>query len=1310
MRGFLWFLLFLILFHRPIVHYGGRWAAIWFAKKQHLDVDLKISGNLWSHFEITGVKVRADGTGPAPLDKLDLDRVALDYDVLKLIRGDLNGLASVEVGTVDVVVPESKEPPKKEPSGPLAETLRGLLKTPLPAPKVQIGRVDLRVKNSTGDIVARNFRLSFLPGAPGVFGWDRVEVPGLKPIGPFAATTKFSSGNLTVERPAAGADNVLVALVVKPAGQAGAPDTAGNITAELRLLGLRVNVEAAPAATGNNVRGAVQIADVNIQQITQALGIAVPVAARVPKVSTTFSGDPEKPESWDAGVDLTAFGDGPDLVAGSEVKAKIAFQGQTLELSGVDINVAGAHVSAHGKIPVPPALLQGGGLPALESGALDFTVDVPDLAAVGQRVKQPLAGKAQGTGRLELDKTTARLSFDLDGDGLAFPPAAVKKTSVKVRATQSMLAPQSLKMLVATVEAQLKEAGTKEVLADDVAFSADVHDLHAVVKQVRVARGQSTVEASAEVTLDETGKLKSTPTGKFSVNVPALADFQLAVNNQPLTGVVTGNGEFVVGQPIEKSSGKVYVRGSNLRLGDADVGSFEVDAHAADGLVKATRVDLKLAGQTTLSVHGQVAIAEPHAYTGKVALNAPDLSGFKTLLEALGQKLALAGQVQLDVEGEGDLVHPTGTVRVAADKVKVNALEIGEARFAAKLTPDTAETSEMYATIGKIRAAAQLHWKDKRVALSDVDVKLDGTNVLSGSVSAPLDPQGKRPLPDDQPIDVRFAAKELDVAKMLTSLGQPAQAGGTVSVDLAVGGTLAQPTLKLDVKGTKLRQLTPPPSPAEKAKSSTVVQPSPKPAAPTPPAEIPPTDLEAHVTLAGNDVKLNGIVKQPLIQPLTFSGGTTVNVKNLLDGQPLDPKELPISADVNLPASKLDFLPRLVPALAKIEGTAAIALKARGTVGKPELDGGTTLDLKVIRLSNGAAPLVTNFKARVAFAGDKLSFPEFGGELGGGKFALKGSIALAKPAEPEFDLGFTAKDVLLMRDDSVLVRADTDVTLRGPLKAAEAKGTVYVVSSRFNKEIEILPLSLPGKPKPVPKVAASGPVTVSFPDPPLRDWKFDIAIKTRADDPFLVRGNLARGQVMIDLQLAGTGLQPYLTGAVTIEQFNATLPMSKLTTRRGVVTFSQDSPFQPYVELEAETVIRQYTVVARVTGPATKPELDLESEPPLPQQEILSLLTTGSLTGEIGANNTALATRAAILVVKQWYKKIFKKNAPMEEENKNGDSILDRFEVDFGAVDPKTGRNETTAQVRLTDKFYLIGDLEMGGGYSGRVKYLLRFK
>jgi autotransporter translocation and assembly factor TamB len=786
--------------------------------------------------------------------------------------------------------------------------------------------------------------------------------------------------------------------------------------------------------------------------------------------------------------------------------------------------------------------------------------------------------------------------------------------------------------------------------------------------------------------------------------VPALADFNVLVKNALVDGSLSGDVQFTLGIPFEASRGNVVLRASNLRLGDAPVGGFEIDADLADGAVTAKKFAARLTGDTTIDANGRVALAAPHAYSGKLDLVAPDLSAFAPVLETLGEHKRVAGSVVLNLDGEGDFSRPGGNVRLVAKDVRYDTTAIDEARLLAQFTPQTFETTELSVVMNKLRAGARVVWKDRRLTLSDLDARLDGLPMVTGSLSVPFDPTGASPLPPNEPITANLVARELDVARLLASLGQHVSAAGTVSAALEAGGTLAQPTAKLEVKGSKLRGTTLPANPER----SKIKQPQPL-GTSTREESLPPTDVEARVTLEGSKLELAGTARQPLIQPLTFSASTTLDVKPLLEGKALNVDALPLKASVDLPASSLAFLPRQTPVIARIDGTGALSVRATGTFGKPTFEGSTTLDIKLARFSDGAIPLITNFKGRVSFAGDRASIGEFAGEAGGGKFALTGSVGFAKLSEPVFDLAFRSRDVLVLRDDTILVRAETDLALRGPLPAAAATGTVFITQSRFNKEIEILPLSLPGRPKPTPKVVAQ-PKRISFPEPPLRDWTFDIAIKTRTDDPFLVRGNLARGKAMLDVRLAGNGLNPYLTGAATVEQFSATLPLSTMTTRRGLVTFSQEAPFEPYLDLEAESRIRQYTVVAYVSGPASKPQVVLESEPPLPQSEIMSLLTTGSLTGEVGANNTALATRAGILVIKSWYKKVFKRDFPLGAEDTGGESILDRFQVDIGAVDQKTGRNEATAQIRLTDRFFFIGDVEMGGGISGRVKYLLRFR
>src|SRR5438552_18940627 len=97
-----------------------------------------------------------------------------------------------------------------------------------------------------------------------------------------------------------------------------------------------------------------------------------------------------------------------------------------------------------------------------------------------------------------------------------------------------------------------------------------------------------------------------------------------------------------------------------------------------------------------------------------------------------------------------------------------------------------------------------------------------------------------------------------------------------------------------------------------------------------------------------------------------------------------------------------------------------------------------------------------------------------------------------------------------------------------------------MTNSHFLKTIDLIPIGLPGRPAPQPPSARP---EFSFPEPPFRDWKFDVAIKTK--DPVVIRGNLATGGAIGDLKLTGTGLRPGLLGTVLLEDVEATLPFSR---------------------------------------------------------------------------------------------------------------------------------------------------------------------
>ena len=376
------------------------------------------------------------------------------------------------------------------------------------------------------------------------------------------------------------------------------------------------------------------------------------------------------------------------------------------------------------------------------------------------------------------------------------------------------------------------------------------------------------------------------------------------------------------------------------------------------------------------------------------------------------------------------------------------------------------------------------------------------------------------------------------------------------------------------------------------------------------------------------------------------------------------------------------------------------------------LSGSAALDLGNARLDNENVPSIRGLKARLGFANDTLSFNTFEGELGGGTFKLAGTIKLPKLTEPVFDLHLKSDEVLVKRDDSITVRADADVSLTGPLAGASVGGTVFITHSRFFKEIDILPIAMPGKKKPAPKSARSMDTGVSFPAPPLRDWKFDLAIKTKPDDSFLIRGNLANGAAALVLKFAGTGLAPYLEGSIRIDEFKASLPFSTLSVSRGFIYFKKETPFEPSLELQADSQTRDYLVHAYIYGQASDPQIQLSSEPPLQYSDIVSLLATGVTASELTGNADVLASKAAMLAVQQLYRKIFLRGkAPaVDQSKKNDGDFMNRFQIEMGALDNRTGGQQVISRVRLTDQLYLIGDLGTEGGFTGRLKYLIRFR
>jgi translocation and assembly module TamB len=88
----------------------------------------------------------------------------------------------------------------------------------------------------------------------------------------------------------------------------------------------------------------------------------------------------------------------------------------------------------------------------------------------------------------------------------------------------------------------------------------------------------------------------------------------------------------------------------------------------------------------------------------------------------------------------------------------------------------------------------------------------------------------------------------------------------------------------------------------------------------------------------------------------------------------------------------------------------------------------------------------------------------------------------------------------------------------------------------------------------------------------------------------------------------GTAADPRLSGTLQIRRGYFDLLDKRFNLRRGVITFSGQSPPNPQIDIEAVAEATDITAIVRIGGDATKPTLALDSEPPLPQDEVLSRL------------------------------------------------------------------------------------------------------
>ncbi len=1262
----------LALFHRPLLLGLGRQLALRYATGENLKANFRLEGNPFTNLTVRNF--HAFPTGPSAVESIDIDYLYVDYSLLGLARhGISHFLDNVETRSARIVLNPSKDRPRVHPP-----KKKATLPTLFPE-RIRLTDATLIIRNQPHDFVAEHVDLDLNPRSPGDVRIDKLQLPAGDGWSKINAQASYTNKNFIL-RDLVLSDQEQIHLLNVDASHIDTKTLAINL--DCAVGGGRLSASATFSETKTSLNTKIHVAAETIAAESLNKYVDLPegyISGQIERVTVDGTGVLNVPRTW-SGTMFMRMSDlhRQEIGLDSCVLELSAAQGRAT-LRAADFVQGKNEFHLRGTADLPSDLKEFGRSPA----TLEIAGTTLDLQRLTAGTPQPLTGSAQLNGKIDVENGKVEANLSVSGGSIGFKDGTIEKLSVTLGASKIAPPPDTKKSWFADLRTVMNFAISnihyRDYVVDLVEGSLGGIDDIMKLERLNLRRNQNELSVRGRYRLpEEVGKAASQPAElDVSLNAPEAGDFWASDSPDKITGPLQMAAQIEWKQ--QTANGQLSIFGSNLRMRDLVFKQLSSQCSISNNVIYLNDCTASLNEADFVNAIGILNLRPPYHYSGKASAHVSNLSTLQPLLHASGNEKELAGLFAFDWAGSGNAqtFKNSGKLKLVLEKGRYGDLQPLRSNIDVTYSPDGLDVPIIFFASKNMDFQAIAEAKGETLEITKIQLDQGEAKFAAGYISIPFvwrNLGSNAPVcPPDGKVLANVQSKNIDIKKFFEDVGAKPAASGILNVKLDAQGTLADLNARLDVQMRDLRSERFP-----KLDPATF-------------------DLAAQVT--HDQLAVSGKLQQTRIQPLELSANLPFDIPKIARERKL-PDETPVSAKARLPRSSVNFIRQFVPAIEQLDGDLGLDVDVRGTIAQPVLSGSGDMTINVARASNATLPALNNFKARLNFTGDALTIQQFGGELSGGKFTVMGGVKFPKLTQPMVDLQLKADSALVARNDTLTARANADIKVTGPFAGANVTGTIALTNSHFLKNIDLIPIGLPGRPAPEPP---SSRPDFSLPLPPFRDWKFDIAIKTK--DPVLIRGNLATGGAIVDLKLTGTGLRPGLEGFVRLENVEATLPFSQLQVSQGFLYFDPSDSTNPRIDLQGNSVIRDYTVRVYVYGNLLSPEAIFTSEPPLAQEEIISLVATGATRAELSGSGNVLAGRAATLLVQQLYRKIFKKGEPTQ-----GNSFFNRLDLDVGVVDPRTGRQQASARFKINDQFVLVGDIGVEGDYRGMLKYLIRFR
>ncbi|KMY67903.1 hypothetical protein AAU61_08615 [Desulfocarbo indianensis] len=378
----------------------------------------------------------------------------------------------------------------------------------------------------------------------------------------------------------------------------------------------------------------------------------------------------------------------------------------------------------------------------------------------------------------------------------------------------------------------------------------------------------------------------------------------------------------------------------------------------------------------------------------------------------------------------------------------------------------------------------------------------------------------------------------------------------------------------------------------------------------------------ARPGLPPSRVELSGEYKDQLLslkgraytsgQP-TFDLQASLGVELSLHPPVLNLTQEGLRASASSDSLPLALLNPVIPALSGIRGMADMRLRASGSLEEPYLSG--TLELKKAAFTVSAtSQRFEQVDLALRLEGQRVMVQR-AGVKSGGDMEFTGWFDLPQAWKPRFNLDMRASQFKLSLGDLGDSQFDAAMQLRGSWQEPLITGSVRPLALRVqvgmgppsDLEDEVVVLKPGQKPPPMDR----HPKSMKWvPDGFLGKARVDLAadvskgLRVALDDGWLE----AAGAMRLKKEPGG----PFTYhGVITVKRGLVLLLGKRFDIRRGRVDFADRDEANPLVDAAVSLQAGKILAQISVTGDAVNPHVQISSEPPMSQADILSTIIFG---------------------------------------------------------------------------------------------------